>query len=149
MAGYPENKRKKKPHLIPSLQRSVLPFAQVRFLFFWFCVTYFNMALFQLSPVTDRPTIDSATPQIHNHTHIHSESSAPGSYGNKGPTIYLNRSFSRTQMFLPQPRNYWQCCHYGAGHWGDGVTINGVICEILLPSVEFMKWTSPEHLVKW
>ena len=34
MAGYPENKRKKKPHLIPSLQRSVLPFAQVRFLFF-------------------------------------------------------------------------------------------------------------------
>lgn len=30
MAGYPENKRGKKPHPIPSLQRFILPSAQVR-----------------------------------------------------------------------------------------------------------------------
>ena len=108
MFGYPKNKRKKYHHLISSLQKSVLQFTQVRFLFFD-CVTYFNMALFQLSPATDRTTINSATPQIHNdththtHTHTHSESSALGSKGNRDPIIYLSPSLSKTQMFLPQP----------------------------------------------
>ena len=87
MFGYPKNKRKKYHHLISSLQKSVLQFTQVRFLFFD-CVTYFNMALFQLSPATDRTTINSATPQIHNdthtHTHTHTHTPSPLPWGLKG-----------------------------------------------------------------